>query len=128
MFIGLDLIDIERIARAEARHGAAFLRRMYTPAERAAADARGPRRTLYLAGRFAAKEAIAKALGTGIGAGVSWQDIEVLNEASGAPVASLYLLAAERACERVGPGWRCLVSLTDTRQTAAAVAVLTAGG
>ena len=128
MFIGLDLIEIVRIAQAEARHGSAFLQRVYTPAERAAAQTRGLRRTVYLAGRFAAKEAVAKALGTGIGAGVSWQNIEVLNDASGAPVVSLYLSAAMRARQRCGAGWRCTLSLTDTRHTSAAVAVLTAGG
>ncbi len=77
-----------RIGEAVARHGERFLRRVFTEAETAYCLGRGVPEQ-HLAGRFAAKEAVLKALGTGWGGGVHWHDIEVKQAASGGPVAEL---------------------------------------
>src|SRR6266576_616143 len=82
--IGSDLVDVRRIERVIARHGERFLARIYTDIERAKADRRANRFETY-AKRFAAKEACAKALGTGLRAGVFWRDMGVVNLASGRP-------------------------------------------
>ena len=82
--IGSDLVDVRRIERVIARHGERFLARIYTDIERAKADRRANRFETY-AKRFAAKEACAKALGTGLRAGVFWRDMGVVNLASGQP-------------------------------------------
>src|SRR2546430_6528492 len=86
--IGSDLVDVRRIERVIARHGERFLARIYTDIERAKADRRANRLETY-AKRFAAKEACAKALGTGLRAGVFWRDMGVVNLASGRPTMKL---------------------------------------
>ncbi len=84
--IGLDLVKIERIRALADRWQERFLARLYTEAERRYCfDRASPYASL--AGRFAAKEAVLKAIGTGWSAGISWQDIQVLNDGSGKPVA-----------------------------------------
>jgi holo-[acyl-carrier protein] synthase len=84
--IGLDLVKIERIRALADRWQERFLERLYTEAERRYCfDRASPYASL--AGRFAAKEAVLKAIGTGWSAGISWQDIQVLNDGSGKPVA-----------------------------------------
>lgn len=86
MEIGVDIVEISRIRAAYERYGAAFLRRILTGAE--AEQCLGkPDPVESLAGRFAAKEAISKALGTGLSKGLTWHAIEVLNDGSGKPVA-----------------------------------------
>ncbi|MBA2251910.1 MAG: holo-ACP synthase [Nitrospirales bacterium] len=86
--IGLDLVNIARLEAIARRWQDRFLQRVYTEDERRASFGRAwPYASL--AGRFAAKEAMLKALGTGWSAGVSWQDIQVLNEAGGRPVATV---------------------------------------
>ncbi len=82
--IGTDIVVIDRITRAIKRHGDAFLEHVYTPAERAMAADRKDLPSFY-AGRWAAKEALSKALGCGIGENCSWQDITVLNGSKGQP-------------------------------------------
>ncbi len=82
--IGSDLIDVRRIERTIERHGERFLERIFTPVERAKAEGRTRRVETY-AKRFAAKEACAKALGTGMRAGVFWRDMGVVNLPSGKP-------------------------------------------
>ena len=94
--IGTDIVELARLKAAIARGGKAFLERVYTPAE--LAEARD--RLEYLGGRWAAKEAAAKALGCGIGAGCSFTDIEVANDASGAPTITCSAPAAVRLAER----------------------------
>jgi len=84
--IGLDLVKIERIRAMADRWHERFLNRLYTEAERRACLKRASPYA-SLAGRFAAKEAVLKALGTGWSAGISWLDIQVLNDAGGKPVA-----------------------------------------
>src|SRR6058998_3642594 len=90
--VGVDIIEIERIERALAKFGPRFLRRVYTQLE--AAFCRG--RSSELAARFAAKEAVMKALGTGARS-VAWRDIEVLPDRRGKPLVYLYGGALERA-------------------------------
>jgi len=85
---GVDMVACERLDEAIARHGDRFLKRVFTAAELAYCTGR-KRRIEHLAGRFAAKEAVLKVLGTGWQGGISWTDIEVLNLASGRPVVSL---------------------------------------
>jgi len=92
--VGVDAIEIWRIERALSRFGERFLSRIYTEAERI----RYAGRASELAARFAAKEAVMKALGTGV-RGVRWRDIEVLPNRRGKPVVRLYATAAERALE-----------------------------
>lgn len=85
---GIDMVDCQRLMDSVARHGDRFLQRVYTEAE--LAYCRGRKREIeHLAGRFAAKEAVLKVLGTGWKAGISWTDIEVRNEPSGKPRVNL---------------------------------------
>lgn len=110
---GVDLIEIERIERTIQRHGERFLQRVFTPTELAEAGDS----PASLAARFAAKEATAKALGTGIGA-VSWLDIEVLRACDQPPTLHLSGAAARHAAELGLTVW--VVSLSHTRELAIA--------
>lgn len=93
--VGVDLVEISRIARAVERWGDRFLRRVYTPAEIARCRGRAPE----LAARFAAKEAVSKALGVGIWwqGGIGWTDVEVRQDRLGKPEVHLEGRAAQRA-------------------------------
>jgi holo-[acyl-carrier protein] synthase len=114
--VGTDIIEIERVADVIARHGDRFLNRVYTPDEIAHCRGRIPE----LAVRFAAKEAVMKALGTGI-RGVGWKDIEILPNRRGKPLIFLYRRGEARA-ERIE--LRGLeVSLTHSKDFAIAVVV-----
>jgi holo-[acyl-carrier protein] synthase len=86
--IGSDIVDVRRIDRAVTRHGERFLLRIFTEVERATAERRARRMETY-AKRFAAKEACAKALGTGFRAGVFFRDMGVVNLPSGRPTKAL---------------------------------------
>ena len=92
--IGSDLIEIVRIEQILKRHGKRFLNRVFTPKEIAYAQEK-LNMAASLANRFAAKEAMVKALGTGISQGIHWQDIEVNNTAEGQPFIALHNRAAE---------------------------------
>jgi holo-[acyl-carrier protein] synthase len=122
---GIDVIEIARIERAMARHGGRFERRLFTEAERERA-ARMKRPADHLAACFAAKEAAAKALGTGITKGVGFRQIEVVQEPSGKPVLRLYGEAA-RLAGAMG-ATRLHVSLTHAREVASAVVIFEGGG
>lgn len=91
--VGVDLVEVARIGQTVARFGQRFLQRVFTPEELQESQLR----VLWLAGRFAAKEACAKALGTGIGAGAAWRDIQVLRRPTGKPALQLHGAAAARA-------------------------------
>ena len=118
--LGIDIVELDRIRGVHERHPERFLDRVYTLAERQRALAmRDP--TPFLAGRFAAKEAILKVLGTGLTGGISWQDIHVLREPSGAPRVALSGEALARA-RAIGLG-RILVSITHGREHAIAQAL-----
>jgi len=86
--IGTDITECLRIARMVERHGEAFINRVYTPAETRYCQTR-KQSTQHFTGRWAAKEAILKALGTGWRRGIAWRDMEILNEASGKPLVTL---------------------------------------
>ena len=92
--LGVDLVGVRRLKAARRRAG--FDARIFTPAERARARRRADA-DLHLAGRFAAKEAVMKALGTGWTAGVTWQGIEILSGKAGEPLLTLKGRAAGRA-------------------------------
>ncbi len=125
--IGSDLVDIRRIEKVIARHGDRFLHRVFTAAERAKAEPRATRVATY-AKRFAAKEACAKALGTGFRRGVFFRDMGVVNLASGRPTLTLTGGAAARlaaitpSCHEA----RIDVSLTDEYPIAQALVVISA--
>jgi holo-[acyl-carrier protein] synthase len=110
---GNDLCDIRRIEQALERYGERFAFRLFTEIERAKSDARAGRAASY-AKRFAAKEACAKALGTGIRAGVFWKDMGVVNLASGRPTMALTGGAAERLAQMTPPGMQAVIHLTLT--------------
>ena len=123
--LGNDLCDIRRIERSIARYGDRFLDRVFTPAERARADARVDRvRAAAYAKRFAAKEACAKALGTGFSDGVFLRDIGVVNLPSGRPVLDLTGGAARRLAGLVPPGMQARLDLTMTDEHPLAQAVV----
>ena len=115
---GVDLIEIARVKDAIARHGTRFLERIYTPAELE----RYGKSVESLAGRFAAKEAIAKALGCGIG-DVSWTEIEVLGDENRAPVLALHGKAAQRSEEMGLINWSLSISHSRSHAIAFVVAV-----
>ncbi|MCJ2059465.1 holo-ACP synthase [Methylobacterium sp. J-048] len=125
--IGSDLCDIDRIGRTLARHGDRFTHRVFTDGERARCDRRAARAPGY-ARRFAAKEACAKALGTGLSNGVFWRDMEVVNLPSGQPTLRLSGGAAARLAEMLPPGHegRLHVTLTDDPPMAQAFVIIEA--
>lgn len=129
MIIGLgsDIVDARRIEKTLKRHGSRFLDRVFTPAERAKADGRKNRVETY-AKRFAAKEACAKALGTGFRAGVFWRDMGVVNLPSGRPTMQLTGGALKRlqAITPAGCSARIDVTLTDEGPMAQALVIITA--
>src|SRR5512140_2165847 len=114
---GVDLIEISRIEEVIARHGKRYLERIYTASELEQLQ----HDTESLAGRFAAKEAVAKALGCGIGA-VSWKEIEVLGDEQNAPGLKLYGAAAQRARELGLESWSVSISHSMTHAVAFVVA------
>lgn len=119
--IGTDIVEIARIADTVSRQGLKFVQRLLSAneLEQYRAKSNG---NAFLAKRFAAKEAIAKALGTGIGRGVSFQDIEVTNNSNGAPQVKL-TGGAEKALAELG-ATKVLLSLSDEKEYALAFAVL----
>lgn len=118
---GVDLIEIERINRAIAKHGDRFIRRVFTPAEQEICS----ERVESLAARFAAKEAVAKALGTGIWReGVAWTDIEVTRAMNGEPRLYLHSYAKAVAIERGLEHWSVSLSHDRTHAIAFVVAMV----
>ena len=112
--LGSDLCNIERIAAALTRFGGRFEQRCFTAIERAKADRRPFTKAATLAKRFAAKEAFAKAVGTGFRHGVFLRDIGVVNLASGAPTLALSGGARARLDALIPPGHAASVHLTMT--------------
>ena len=119
--IGSDLAEVPRIRESIARYGDRFLNRIYTPAERTYVS-RKANVAEGFAGRFAAKEAGMKAIGTGWSHGVTWKDFEVINEPSGKP--TLRLSGVARQVAQTLGVQRILLSITHTEQIAFAVVVL----
>ena len=113
--LGSDICDIRRIEHAIARHGERFLERVFTPLERAKAARRTERiRAATFAKRFAAKEAAAKALGTGFRRGVFFADLGVVNLPSGQPTLHMTGGAADRLNALTPAGMAAAVALTMT--------------
>jgi holo-[acyl-carrier protein] synthase len=115
--IGNDLIDIRRIDKSIAKYGERFLNRVYTDIERAKSDRRAGTpvgRAASYAKRFAAKEACAKALGTGLNHGVYWRDMGVVNLPGGKPTMALTGGALKRLEKLTPPGHRAQIDLTIT--------------
>ncbi|HJN04842.1 MAG TPA: holo-ACP synthase [Alphaproteobacteria bacterium] len=129
MIIGLgsDIIDIRRIERTLDRFGDRFVARVFTKIERARSERRTKRAASY-ARRFAAKEACAKALGTGFRRGVYWRDLGVVNLPGGKPSMVLSGGALERLSELTPPGMRVQIdlSITDDEPLAQAIVIITA--
>ena len=96
---GIDLVETHRIMQLHSRHGQRFLDRIFTPVEQAYCLDR-KRKFEHLAGRFAAKEAVLKVLGTGWRNGIAWTDIEVTNSPMGEPSVTLTGRCAELAAQR----------------------------
>ncbi len=113
MIIGLgnDIAEISRVERVLARHGERFTHRCFTPVEREKSDRRRKRAASY-AKRFAAKEACAKALGTGLSHGVFWRDMGVVNLPSGKPTLELTGGAAKVLAHIVPQGYKPHIHLT----------------
>jgi len=117
---GIDLVDFPRIEELVRRHGERFLARVFTPAEQDYAEAN--KNTMEkLAGRFAAKEAVLKLLGTGWRGKIAWTDIEVINNSAGQPEVTLTGEVA-RIAEQLGIG-QISISITHTANFAIASAV-----
>jgi holo-[acyl-carrier protein] synthase len=129
MIIGLgsDLIDIRRIEKTLSRHGERFLGRIYTEIERRKSDSRAQRAASY-AKRFAAKEACAKALGTGLRKGVFWRDMGVVNLPGGKPSLKLTGGALKRLQEITPAGHEAHIdlSITDDFPLAQAIVIISA--
>jgi holo-[acyl-carrier protein] synthase len=111
--IGSDITDVRRVAKVIERHGERFLARIFTETERRKAERRRNRVETY-AKRFAAKEACAKALGTGIRSGVWWRDMGVVNLPSGRPTLQLTGGALKRLQALIPPGHEPQIDLTIT--------------
>jgi holo-[acyl-carrier protein] synthase len=124
--VGVDLIELNRIRQAVERHGERFLRRIYTPSELARYRERLPE----LAVRFAAKEAVSKALGVGLNTissqGIGWREVEVLPDALGKPLVRLWGRAAELAEAQGLEEWA--ISLSHAREMAIALVVASGPG
>ena len=119
---GIDIVENRRIAAMLEAHGDRFTERVFTVTERSYADHGQRRRVERYAVRFAAKEAVLKALGTGWSEGISWTDVEVLRLQTGEPRLLLSGRAAEIASERGIREWSLSMSHTESHSIASAIA------
>ena len=119
---GIDVVEIERVSHSIERYGSRFLERVYTAGEIAYCQRKRRNAAESFAARFAAKEAGAKALGTGIGFGVTWRELEVGREPAGRPLLLLHGRAAEIAAS-LGVR-RSSLSITHTRTQSMALVIL----
>ena len=118
--IGIDVVEVARMAAAIQRHGESFLERLFTAAERSYCESQSFTAPHYAA-RFAAKEAASKALGTGIGSHAGWHDLEIIPLPNGAPQLRLHGPAAAYARDHAITSIH--ISLTHSRNYAAANAI-----
>ncbi|MFD0894579.1 holo-ACP synthase [Luteolibacter ambystomatis] len=118
--IGIDVVEVQRIAEALERHGEAFGERIFTAEERRYCSSQ-KRPALHYAARFAAKEAVAKAFGTGIGKDLGWLDMEIIRRESGEP--AIVLSGTGKAYAEANGITEVKISLTHARDYAAANAV-----
>ncbi len=118
---GIDIVETARIRQLVGEHAQRFLDRVFTPAEQAYC-ARNPKRYFeHLAGRFAAKEAVLKVLGTGWRGGIAWTDIEVIKEPSGQPKVVLTGESLRIATQLGIARWHLSISHIETHATASAI-------
>ena len=117
--VGNDIIEIDRIEKSIERYGERFLNRIFTEKEIAYCKKR-TMHARHFAGRFAAKESIAKALGCGIGKTLSWQDLEILNDLQGKPIATLNPNKAKYFNDP-----RLSISISHCKSYASAIAIWT---
>ena len=117
---GVDIAEVARLAASIERHGDRFLSRVFTDAERAYCES-NKRAAEHFAARFAAKEAVFKALGTGWAQGTSWRDVEVTRAESGAPGVRLTGRAADVARGLGISAWSLSLSHTETTAIASAI-------
>ncbi len=120
--LGLDIAEIDRIERSWERFGERFSNRILHPEEQKQFAARQSGKAIFLASRFAAKEAAAKALGTGFSLGINFQDFCVSNNADGKPELAMHNAALARLQELGGT--RLDISITHSRGNAAAVVII----
>lgn len=124
--MGTDIVAVERMARLHTRYGHRFAERLLGSLECAELPAESTAAAAFLARRFAAKEAAYKALGSGLGAGMRWSDVQVTHDAAGRP----QLLMAGKSAELLGQ-WgrevRTWLSISDERRYATAVVILELG-
>ena len=125
--VGNDLIDIRRIEKTLERYGERFIARVFTDVERKKSEGRRQRAASY-AKRFAAKEACAKALGTGLSRGVYWRDMGVVNLPSGRPTLKLTGGAARVLKEMTPEGYEARIDLTLTDDFPVAAAIVIISG
>ncbi len=125
---GVDMVPTGRLQEAIDRHGQRFLERVFTPLELAYCDRRPARKIEHLAGRFAAKEAVLKVLGTGWTNGIAWTDVEVRNAPSGQP--DIFLSGRCEEIARARGIGRILISIShvETHAIASAIALADQGG
>lgn len=120
--IGTDITNIERFQKLLERYQDKLLLRLFTEKERLVGETLSSRRFSFYAKRFAAKEAFAKAIGTGIGKVCSWQDMEILNDASGKPFISLSS-KLNFFLQQKYPSFKCHISLSDDKFALAFVVI-----
>jgi holo-[acyl-carrier protein] synthase len=118
---GIDIVETSRIRQLVERHGAHFLDRCFTPAEQGYCGRNPKRYYEHLAGRFAAKEAVLKVLGTGWRGKIAWTDIEILPEPSGQPRLTLTGECSRIADELGIRQWHVSISHIETHATASAI-------
>jgi holo-[acyl-carrier protein] synthase len=118
---GIDLVEVSRIADMIAKHSDRFLERVFTQAEVAHSAGRKGQAE-HLAGRFAAKEAVLKTLGTGWAEGIAWRDVEVAAEPSGRPYLRITGRAASLATEKGITEWHLSISHTEGQAMASVIA------
>jgi holo-[acyl-carrier protein] synthase len=118
---GIDIVETERIRRLCHEHGERFLDRVFTPLEQQYCTANPKRYFEHLAGRFAAKEAVLKVLGTGWRGGIAWTDIEIIKDVSGQPRIRLSGECARIAAELKIARWHVSLSHIETHATASAI-------
>ncbi len=121
--IGIDAIEVERIAKSIETYGDQFVRRIFSEEEIAYCNWRY-HSAEHFAARFAAKEAFSKALGTGWRRGFVWKEVSIRNERSGRPYIHLYPVMSERARKIVGTEFSVHVSLTHTKSIAEATCLI----
>ena len=118
---GIDIVETARIREMVETHGRHFLDRVFTPAEQAYCDLHRKRYFEHLAGRFAAKEAVLKVLGTGWRGGIAWTDVDVVKTVSGQPTVQLSGESARVAAEQGITRWHLSISHIETHATASAI-------